>query len=262
MAKGGSLPESTHMIFDDHNPPVPPSGSPEPSRHRRRRSSSGSESSGRRRSGSSSSFREAVRLDDPPRSRTDGNAKAWLWVLGLLLVATLGFTWFLQQERPTSRPLQGEAPSTKLAPFIDPILAPLETGVTGYSNEGLADLQSEFRLEGEKTGPDDREVYGTAATMAQILQEALDDRERHMERLVKLGVPLAGMVPDRQARTDLPETERRRLELAVAVSWQRNSGTYRNRVEELWYRLLRLEQGRFRPGSAPMPEQPDETSSQ
>jgi len=48
----------------------------------------------------------------------------------------------------------------------------------------------------------------------------------------------------------------------VAVSWQRNSGTYRNRVEELWYRLLRLEQGRFRPGSAAMPEQPAETSSQ
>ena len=180
----------------------------------------------------------------------------------MLLVATLGFTWFLQQERPASRPLQGDAPSTKLAPFIDPILAPLETGVTGYSNEGLADLQSEFRLEGEKTGPDDREVYGTAATMAQILQEALDDRERHMERLVKLGVPLAGMVPDPQAPTDIPETERRRLELAVAVSWQRNSGTYRNRVEELWYRLLRLEQGRFRPGSATMPEQPAEAPSQ
>jgi len=251
------------MIFDESDQPPAPPTSAEPSRRRRRRrSSSGSESSGRRRGKGSSSFSEAVRLDDPPRSRTDGNAKAWLWVLGLLLVATLGFTWFLQQERPTSRPLQGEAPSTKLAPFIDPILAPLETGVTGYSNEGLADLQSEFRLEGEKTGPDDGEVYGTAATMAQILQEALEDRERHMQRLVKLGVPLAGMVPDRQARTDLPETERRRLELAVAVSWQRNSGTYRNRVEELWYRLLRLEQGRFRPGSATMPEQPDETSSQ
>ncbi|MDA1204086.1 MAG: hypothetical protein O3A75_07295 [Verrucomicrobia bacterium] len=256
------MPKSTHMIFDDHNPPVPPPGSPEPSRHRRRRSSSGSESSGRRRSGTSSSFREAVRLDDLPRSRPDGNAKAWLWVLGLLLVATLGFTWFLQQERPASRPLQGEAPSTKLAPFIDPILAPLEIGVTGYSTESLADLQSEFRLEGEETGPSDREVYSTAATMAQILQEALADRERHMQRLVKLGVPLAGMVPDRQTRTDLPETERRRLELAVAVSWQRNSGTYRNRVEELWYRLLRLEQGRFSPGSATMAEQPAETSSQ
>ncbi len=200
-------------------------------------------------------------MDDLPRSRPDGNAKAWLWVLGLLLVATLGFTWFLQQGRPASRLLQGEAPSTKLAPFIDPILAPLETGVTGYSSESLADLQSEFRLEGEKTGPGDDEVYSKAATMAQILQEALDDRDRHMQRLVKLGVPLAGMVPDRQAPTDIPETERRRLELAVAVSWQRNSGTYRSRVEELWYRLLGLEQGRFRPGSATRPEQPAEVSS-
>ena len=68
--------------------------------------------------------------------------------------------------------------------------------------------------------------------------------------------------PTGKPRTDLPETERRRLELAVAVSWQRNSGTYRNRVEELWYRLLRLEQGRFSPGSATMAEQPAETSSQ
>ena len=42
--------------------------------------------------------------------------------------------------------LQGEAPSTKLAPFVDPILAPLETGATGYSRESLADLQSAFRI--------------------------------------------------------------------------------------------------------------------
>jgi hypothetical protein len=250
------------MIFDDDNPPVPPPGSPEPSRTRRRRSSSGSESSGRRRGGSSSSFREAVRLDDLPRSRPDGNAKAWLWVLGLLVVAALGFAWFLQQQRGTLRILPGEAPSTKLAPFVDPILAPLETGLSGYSKESLAEVQSTFRTEGEKVGIDDREIYTTAATMAQILEEALDDRDRHMERLVKLGVPLTGMASDPPVRTNLPETERRHLELAVGISWQRNSGTYRNRVEELWYRLLRLEQGRFRLGSGPqsmMPELSAET---
>ena len=249
------------MIFDDHNPPIPPPGSPEPSRHRRRRSSSGSESSGRRRGSSSSSFRKAVRLDELPRTRADGNAKAWLWVLGLLVVAALGFAWFLQQERGAPRMLQGEAPSTKLAPFVDPILAPLETGATGYSRESLADLQSAFRIEGEKVGIDDREIYNTPATMAQILEEALDDRYRHMERLAKLGVPVAGQASDLPARTDLAETERRRLELAVAISWQRNSGTYRNRVEELWYRLLRSEQGRFRLGSAPQSMMPEIPSS-
>jgi hypothetical protein len=69
--------------------------------------------------------------------------------------------------------------------------------------------------------------------------------------------------PDAQARTDLSENERRHFEVAIGISWQRNSGNYRNRVEELWYRLLRLEQGRFRLGSAPpsmMPELPAATA--
>jgi hypothetical protein len=44
--------------------------------------------------------------------------------------------------------------------------------------------------------------------------------------------------------------------VAIGISWQRNSGNYRNRVEELWYRLLRLEQGRFRDGSAPQSMMP------
>jgi hypothetical protein len=64
------------------------------------------------------------------------------------------------------------------------------------------------------------------------------------------------MPADPAARTDLGEAERKHLELAVGVSWQRNSVTYRNRVEELWYRLLRLEQGRFRGGSAPQSMMP------
>jgi hypothetical protein len=96
------------------------------------------------------------------------------------------------------------------------------------------------------------------------LQEALEDRARHIERLVKLGSPVEGVAAGQEARPDLPEAERRHLELAVGISWQRNSVTYRNRVEELWYRLLRLEQGRFRLGSAPqsmMPELPVEAPS-
>ena len=251
------------MIFDESDQPPVPASSVEPARRRRRRASSGSESSGRRRKGKgSSSFSEAVRFDDLPSFRSDGNAKAWLWVLALLVLGTLGFAWFLQMDRSTPRPLEGDAPSTKLLPLIDPILAPLETGPTGYSAEYLAELQSSFQADQEKIDLADREVYATAATMAQILQEAVEDRARHIERLIKLGSPVEGVAPAQDARTDLPETERRHLELAVGISWQRNSGNYRNRVEELWYRLLRLEQGRFNLGSGPhsmMPEPSAET---
>jgi len=255
------------VIFDDIPPPAgaqPPSDGPSRRRRRRRSSSSSGDefSPRRRRSGSQSTFREASRLDRPLRTSKDGNNTAWLVVLVLLVLAALGFAWFLQQERSAPYQLSGEAPSARLLPYIDPILAPLETGTTGYRAESLAELQAAFRDERQKVNLDDQEIYGTAATIAQILEEALADRERHMERLVKIGSPVEGVPPDPQARTDLPETERRHLELAIGISWQRNSGTYRNRVEELWYRLLRLEQGRFRMGSAPpsmMPELPATT---
>ena len=254
------------MIFDDI--PPPPSGptpSEVPPRRRRRRSSSsaGEEAASRRRRSSSgrSTFREATRLDSPAHVPKDGNSTAWLVVLVLIVLAALGFAWFLQQERSAPYQLPGEAPSAELLSFVDPILAPLETGTTGYSPESLSRLPSSFRAEREKLNLDDQDIYGTAATIAQILQEALEDRTRHMERLVKLGSPVEGMAPDPAARTDLPETERRHLELAVGISWQRNSVTYRNRVEELWYRLLRLEQGRFRLGSAPQSMMPEIPSS-
>ncbi len=250
------------MIFDDLNQPAHESSGAEPSRRRRRRSSSpssGEESSRRRRRSSSrSSHRDDLRNAEPFRTAPPNrNTAAWLWVLALLVLAVLGFAWYLQQERSAPYQLSGEAPSSRLIPFIDPILAPLETGATGYSAESLAELQSAFRTEREKVNLDDQEIYANAATIAQILEEALADRDRHMERLVKLGSPVQGVAPESSARTDLPETERRHLELAVGISWQRNSGTYRNRVEELWYRLLRLEQGRFRGGSAPQSMMPD-----
>jgi hypothetical protein len=187
----------------------------------------------------------------------DRNHTAWLVVLGLLLLAALGFAWFLHQERSEPYHFLGNAPSPQLLPFIDPILAPLETGTTGYSPQSLAELQTAFRAERQNVNLDDQEIYSTAGTIAQILEEALADRDRHMERLVRLGSPVEGIRPDPGARTDLPETERRHLELAISISWQRNSGTYRNRVEELWHRLLRLEQGRFRDGSAPQSMMPD-----
>jgi hypothetical protein len=252
------------VIFDDIPPPAgaqPPSDGPSRRRRRRRSSSSSGEefSPRRRRSGSQSTFREASRLDRPLQTSKDGNNTAWLVVLGLLVLAALGFAWFLHQARSAPYQLPGDAPSAQLLPFIDPILAPLETGATGYSPQSLTELQTAFRAERQKVNLDDQEIYGTAATIAQVLEEALEDRTRHMERLVRLGSPVEGMPSDPGARTDLPENERRHLELAVGISWQRNSGTYRNRVEELWYRLLRLEQGRFRLGSAPqsmMPELP------
>jgi len=204
-----------------------------------------------------------MQLKELRRERSDGNTIAWLWVLGLLVAAVLGFAWYLHQERSGATPLSGEAPSTRLMPFIDPVLAPLETGAAGYSAGSLADLQKVLREERAKLNRDDQEIHGTAATIAQILEEAHADRERHMQRLANLGSPVVGVSPDPAARTDLPENERRHLELAVGISWQRNSVTYRNRVEELWYRLLRLEKGRFRGGSAPlsmMPELPASTA--
>jgi hypothetical protein len=240
------------MIFDDFNQPSRGDDSGSPRRRRRRRRSSSSGSAEPHRSGDSPS----PRFEEPARERTDGNVVAWLVVLALLVAGVLGFAWYLHGERSASRPLPGEAPSALLVPFVDPILAPLETGTSGYSADTLAAVEAGFRAERGKVNIDDREIYATAATIGQILQEAQADRQRHMERLVKLGAPVEGMAPEPSAPAALNEAERRHLELAVGISWQRNSGTYRNRVEELWYRLLRLEKGRFRTGSAPQAMMP------
>ncbi|MBU3666238.1 MAG: hypothetical protein FGM15_10250 [Chthoniobacterales bacterium] len=248
------------MIFDDVSEPSRPD--PDRGSSRRRPGDARQRNSSRRRRRRSSSFEDAARFDEPLRESPDRNTSAWLWVLALLALVALGFGAFLHHQRSAPAPLAGEAPSNQLMPFIDPILAPLETGTTGYSAETLSGLQSQFRIEGDKVNLDSRDIYSTAATIAQILGEALQDRTRHMERLVKLGAPVEGIAPDSAARTDVSETQRKHLELAVGISWQRNSGTYRNRLEELWYRLLRLEQGRFRAGSAPLsmlPENPTMT---
>lgn len=139
-----------------------------------------------------------------------------------------------------------------LSPFIDPILAPLETGESGYSPETLSDLGARFRQEREKANIDDKEMFGLAATIADILREAVEDRSRHIERLIRVGAPVRGAVADDGVAADhLTDTERKHLEAAVGISWQRNSGAYRNRVEELGLRLVGLEGGRFLSGSSP-----------
>jgi len=244
------------MIFDDLNQPGGSSPSGEP--RRRRKSSPGegaSTGSSRRRrrssGGSRSSFREAVRLEQAVPPGRDRNHVAWLVVLGLLVAAAVGFAFYLHQDKSAPRVYPGEAPSSRLLPFIDPILAPLEIGPAGYSPATLAELEERFREERADVNRDDAEIFSTAATITQILQEAVEDRDRHLERLLRLGSPVVGMEPLVEARTDISTQERRHLEMAVAVSWHRNVGAYRNRVEELWYRLLRLERGRFRTGSAP-----------
>lgn len=216
-----SEPESEHRSMHSHQ-------------HRRRSSSSGR-----------SRFEKAVSLKEVPRSRGDANNIAWLWVLGLLVVLALGFGWYLQQEKAGAIQLVGDPPSARLEPLIDPVLAPLETGRTGLPVDGLDEMEKLFRDARETARLDDKDIFATAATAAQILREAAEDRERHIERLLKLGSPVSGYLPDPSARTDLPEAEKKHLELAVTISWQRNSVQYRNRLEELWQRLLRFESGRF-----------------
>jgi len=238
------------MIFDDVNRSS--SSAPEPHRRRRRRRSSREHSSGEsahRRP--RSNFEKASRLSESTADRGDRSTAAWLWMLGVLVAITAGFAFYLQQQKAGRTPLPGEAPSERLLAFVDPILAPLETGTGGYDPAKLEEVTAQLQKENVAANLDDKEVYTTAATMASILEEAVQDRSRHMQRLVVLGSPVIGLseggAPKNPSMTD---TQKQHLELAVGVSWQRNSGTYRNRVEELWYRLLRLEEGRFQGGSA------------
>jgi hypothetical protein len=249
------------MIFDDVNRS---SSAPEPHRRRKRRRSSREHSSGDREyRRSRSNFEKASRLAQSTADRGDRSTAAWLWMLGLLVVITAGFAFYLQQQKAGRTPLPGEAPSERLLAFVDPILAPLETGANGYDEAKLDQVAAQLQSDAAATTLDDREVYTTAATMASILQEAAQDRTRHMQRLVDLGSPVIGLsqggAPKNPSMTD---AQKQHLELAVGVSWQRNSGTYRNRVEELWYRLLRLEQGRFQGGSASAAMAPPNPSNQ
>jgi len=249
------------MIFDDVNRS---SSAPEPPRRRRRRRSPREHASGgpeHRRS--RSNFEKASRLSQSTADRGDRSTAAWLWMLGLLVVITAGFAFYLQQQKTGRTPLPGEAPSERLLAFVDPILAPLETGTDGYDAAKLDVVTAQIQTDAAGANLDDREVYGTAATMASILQEAAQDRTRHMQRLVDLGSPVIGLSEGGAPKNpSMTEAQKQHLELAVGVSWQRNSGTYRDRVEELWYRLLRLEEGRFQGGSASAAMAPPNPSNQ
>lgn len=249
------------MIFGDLNerPARPSAPSGEVRRRRRSRRGPGDNSEPRRRR--RSSFETASRLTEPLPNPQDRGHAAWLWVLGALIVAVAGFAFYLHAARSGATFLPGEAPTAKLLPFVDPILAPLQTGDAGYGAETLAEMVSGFRAERDKVNRDDAEIYATAATIAGFLQQALEDRGRHLERLGRINGPAAGPAEPGTTRPATSETQRKHLELAVDVSWQRNSTAHRNSIEELWVRLARLEQGRFRAGSAApaqpaIPEQP------
>ena len=258
------------MIFDDVNSGSSPAPAPDPEpRRRRRRSRSsprehGSGVRGPRRS--HSTFEKASRFAEPSPERAlrgDRSTVAWLCMLGSLIAITIGFAFYLQQQKMGRTILPGDAPSERLLAFVDPILAPLETGAGGYDPSRLEEVTAKLQKESSAANLDDKEVYATAATMASILQEASEDRARHMQRLVDLGSPVIGLGEGGAPKNpSISEAEKRHLELAVDVSWQRNSGTYRNRAEELWYRLLRLEQGRFQGGSAPAAMVPPAPSNQ
>jgi len=230
------------MIFDDVSRPAAPGASGQ----QRRRSSSE-----RRRNGTTSRRRRTgSRISRDGSRHGDRNSAAWLWVLGLLILASFGFGLFLQQQKSGSTSLWGEAPSKRLVPFVDPILAPLEMGTSGYNPVELEKVSEALQSERNTVGLDDKEIYSTAGTLADILREAAADRARHLQRLAELGSPVIGM----SEGGPLTETARRHHELAVDVSWQRNSGTYRNRADELLARLSRMEKGRFRSTASEAPD--------
>lgn len=235
------------MIFDD----IKPSASPRDEVPRRRRSSRRHherESAHRR---PRSSFDSASHFSDRGRDRGERSTVAWLSMLAFLVLAAVGFAFYLQQEKSRHTLLSGDAPSTLLLPFIDTVLAPLETGNIGYDSESLNRVVADLQGAKNNANLDDGEVFAVGGTIASILQESMQDRARHLQRLVDLGSPVIGMSEGSAPKNpDMTETQKQHLELAVGVSWQRNSGTYRNRIEELWYRLLALEQSRFRGGSA------------
>ena len=163
----------------------------------------------------------------------------------------MAFAFYLHVQRGPGRLLSGDAPSSLIVPFVDTVFAPLETGVAAVDGEGLSAMELRFQAMRQEAALDDKDIYGAAATLAGILREAVSDRDRHLERMNSLS--------QRQAATERPamsDPERRHLELAVSISWQRNSTAYRNRVDELLARMARLEQGRFRAGFA-APEQPN-----
>lgn len=229
------------MIFDDlKQPSRKPETSGRPHRRRRSRQS---------RHRNVSSFEAAGRFSGHRNHNVDRTHVAWLWVLGLLVAGAMGFAFFLHTQSLAARLLPGDPPSASMVPFVDTIFSPIETGVAAVDAETLSAMESQLQKLRQEAPIEDKDIYGAAATLAGILREGLSDRDRHLKRLDRLSPRLSeGESPA------ISDAERRHLELAVSISWQRNSTAYRNRVDELLARLMRMEEGRFRIGSA-APEQ-------
>lgn len=230
------------MIFDDFKPQARESEPVAPSGQRRRRRRSRPTSGERRRR--TSAFETASRLSEATRTRPDTAHAAWLWVLGLLVAGAMAFAYYLHAQRSPGRMLAGDPPSAQIAPFADTVLAPLETGAAAIDDDGLFAMESRFLAQRQEAALDDKDIYGKAATLAGIMREALADRGRHLERLARI------TSPGQDNANTADKTARQHLELAVSISWQRNSATYRNRADELLAHLMRLEQYRFRPAVA------------
>lgn len=222
------------MIFDDINTP---SVSDAPARRRRSSARRGDIPSRRHPHSRKDSRRASV--GEIRDNRSDHSTLAWLVVLGLLVALALGSTVFLHRQKNSAVTLPGEAPSPQLAEMIEPILAPLATGPVDYETT-LTKLSSEWQKTRASVSLEDKEIYTTADTLTGILQEAAADRARHLQRSESL---------ESSANPTMTETARRHHELAIDISWQRNTSIFRLRVEELILRLQSLERGRFRAAS-------------
>lgn len=132
----------------------------------------------------------------------------------------------------------GDPPSVQLAPCFSPILSPLDEGASSCDSGSISRMLLNFQVNRGDATEADKPVYSTAADTASVLREALQDRNRHLEKLAKLA---AGSIAD---------SKRQHLALAIGVSWQRNAQSYRNRIRELFLRLLSLEKDRFSSDSA------------
>ncbi len=196
-------------------------------RRRRRKGSSSASSSSR----GSLGRKDLERFAEKERHRTN---TFWVGMLVLLIVAALGFGAWMHFRQVQKEPLAMEAPSTSLEGFFDPVFAPLETGPLPYDFHRMEELAEEFRQQAERVGIDDRDIFTTAIALCGVLRDAIEDRATHLEKLARIA----------EAEPDANKV--RHLELAVSVSWQRNSASFRDKAERLWTKLAQLEAGRFR----------------
>lgn len=175
-------------------------------------------------------------LPDRPSATSANNTRLWVGVLVLLVVAALGFGWGMNLRQSSYAPLAGVSPTSTLHPFVDPILAPLETGMAGCPQGALAEVEARFQARRAEVAPENQEVCRLGGVVARLMSDAEADRIKHLERLAEL---------EKQSPTELPQYKREQFTSAISTSWRSNSAEYRNRLEELWVRLSALETGKF-----------------